>query len=284
MPEIIRARNEKMRSGPRRGGFLVAAMACVAAGPARAAIEPQAIIDAPLALAASMSRQDVATLTLTIGLLCFAVLATIILLRTRARAAEAEAAARDEMTALRAETERLKTLLMSEPQVLITWASASDKPEIIGDIQTIFPGGLPERLLAFETWLEPGIAREMEHSVSMLRAQGRAFMMTLHSASGQPVEAAGRAVAGRAMLRLREVSGTKADLAELTTRYQNVLATATTLHELVDALPAPVWMRDEAGLLTFVNSAYVRAVEARDASEAVDNNVEIFDRAARAEL
>jgi signal transduction histidine kinase len=284
MPEIIRARNEKKRSGPRRGGFLVAAIACVAVGPAYAASEPQALIDAPLALAVSMSRQDVATLTLTIGLLCFAVLATIILMRTRARAAEAEAAARDEMTALRAETERLKTLLMSEPQVLVTWATAGDRPEIIGDTQTILPGELPDRVLAFETWLEPSIAREIDHAISMLRAQGRAFMMTLHSASGQPIEAVGRAVAGRAMLRLREVSGTKADLAELTTRYQNVLATAATLHELVDALPAPVWMRDEAGLLTFVNSAYVRAVEAKDASEAVDNSVEIFDRAARTEL
>jgi signal transduction histidine kinase len=70
----------------------------------------------------------------------------------------------------------------------------------------------------------------------------------------------------------------------MTARYQNVLATAATLHDLVDALPAPVWMRDEAGLLTFVNSAYVRAVEAKDASDAVDNGIEIFDRPARAEL
>ena len=33
-------------------------------------------------------------------------------------------------------------------------------------------------------------------------------------------------------------------------------------------MPAPIWMRDSDGLLTFVNSAYVRAVEAKDASEA----------------
>src|SRR6185312_3008085 len=111
--------NEKMRSGPRRDGFLVAVTACVsaAAGPAHAAIEPQILIDASSSLMASMTRQDVATLTLTLGLLCFSVVSTILLLRTRARASEAEAIARDEMTALRADADRLKTLLMSEPQV-----------------------------------------------------------------------------------------------------------------------------------------------------------------------
>ncbi|HVV78087.1 MAG TPA: ATP-binding protein [Pseudolabrys sp.] len=280
MPEKIRARNE--RSGPRRGGFLAAAVACASASPARA--EPQNLFDAPLSLIASMSRQDVATLTLTIGLICFAVLSTILLLRTRARAAEAEAAARDEMTALRDETERLKTLLLSEHQVLVTWAAASDQPDIIGDVGTILPGERPERVLAFGTWLAPSIARELEDSVSLLRSQGRAFTMTLQSANGQPIEAVGRAIAGRAVLRLREVSGTRADLAELTLRYQNVLATTAALHDLVDALPAPVWMRDEAGLLTFVNTAYVRAVEAKDASDAVDNGIEMFDRTARTEL
>lgn len=286
MPETIRARNEKMRSGPRRDGFLVAATACVsaAASPAHAAIEPHGLIDASLSLIASTSRQDVATLTLTLGLICFSVVSTILLMRTRTRASEADNAARDEMTALRTEVDRMKTLLMSEPQVLVTWIAAGEKPEIIGDVNSILPGELPERVLAFANWLEPSIAREIESAVDMLRAQGRAFMMTLHGISDQPIEAVGRAIGGRAVLRLREVSGTKADLAELTSRYQNVLATAATLHELVDALPAPIWMRDEAGLLTFVNSAYVRAVEAKDASDAVENSIEMFDRSARAEL
>ena len=142
MPEKIRARNEKMRSGPWRGGFLAAAAACAltTASPANAAIEPQGLIDASLSLIASMTRQDVATLTLTIGLLCFSVVSTILLIRTRTRATDAEAAARTETTTLRAEADRLKTLLMSEPQVLVTWAAAGEKPEIIGDVGTILPG------------------------------------------------------------------------------------------------------------------------------------------------
>jgi signal transduction histidine kinase len=286
MPEIIRARNERLRSGPRRGGFLavIAALSLAPSASAQAASDLQSFAEAAASVFLSMSRQEVATLTLTLGLLCFAVLSAIVLVRTRVRAAHSETAARDEMIALRADAERMKTLLMSEPQVLVSWTVAGEPPEVIGDINAILPGGSADHLLAFDSWLEPSIAQSIRQAVDMLRAQGRAFMMTLQSMSGQPIEAIGRAIGGRAVLRLREVSGTKADLAELSTRYQNVLATAATLRDLVDVLPTPIWMREEGGLLTFVNSAYVRAVEAKDASEAVENSIELFDRAARQEL
>src|SRR4029077_12360791 len=48
-----------------------------------------------------------------------------------------------------------------------------------------------------------------------------------------------------------------------------------------EALPAPVWARDAAGRLTWVNAAYARGVEARDGAEAVARNLEILDSAAR---
>jgi len=251
---------------------------------AQAAVDPKSVLDATASVLLSLSRQEIATLTLTLGLLCFAVLSAIVLVRTRARVAHSETAARDEVTTLRVEAERMRMLLMSEPQVLVTWTTAGEQPEIIGDINAILPAGSGDRLLAFENWLEPSVAQTLQQAVDMLRAQGRAFFMTLQSVSGQPLEAIGRAIAGRAVLRLREVSGSKADLAELSMRYQNVLTTAATLRDLVDALPAPIWMRDEGGLLTFVNSAYVNAVGVKDASDAVENSVELFDRPAREQL
>ena len=42
------------------------------------------VLDAIHRSVAALGRQEIATLTLTLGLLCFAVLATIVLLRTRA--------------------------------------------------------------------------------------------------------------------------------------------------------------------------------------------------------
>ena len=51
-----------------------------------------------------------------------------------------ETAAHDETMALRAEIDRLKTLLLSEPQVLVAWAAGSDEPEIFGDTGIVVPG------------------------------------------------------------------------------------------------------------------------------------------------
>ncbi|MDI3469444.1 MAG: PAS-domain containing protein [Pseudolabrys sp.] len=278
MPETIRV-NGRRRSCPRRGRFLAAALGLSLS----AAAANAAPLDAPLATLASLSQQEITALTLTLGLLCFSVVTAIMLVRNRARAAQAESAARDAMSDLRATYERTRALLMSEPQVLIAWDSGG-APEIVGDGNLIVPGAASDGVLAFASWLEPGVAADLDAAVAHLRSEGRGFTMALQSLAGQPIEATGRAVGGRAVLRLREVSGSKADLAELSTRYQHVLTTLGSLRDLVDALPTPVWMRDDSGLLTFVNTAYVRAVGARDASEAVDNAIEMFDRAERDRL
>jgi PAS domain-containing protein len=45
-----------------------------------------------------------------------------------------------------------------------------------------------------------------------------------------------------------------------------------------------VWARDDAGKLAFVNQAYARAVEAKDAAEAVERGIELFDRGGRGEI
>ena len=185
---------------------------------------------------------------------------------------------------LHAEIDRLKTLLLSEPQVLVAWAAATDEPDILGDTGIIVPGGVPERVLAFGSWLEPAAAQRMEHAVETLRSDGRGFVMTLTTTAGRPIEAEGRAVGGRAVLRLRDVSGIERELIDLAARHDKLMSDVETMKALLDSLPAPVWARDENGRLVFVNSAYARAVEAKDSTDAVAREVELLDRAARDEL
>ena len=67
-------------------------------------------------------------------------------------------------------------------------------------------------MLAFGSWLDAGKASEMEHAVEALRAHGEAFAMTLTTLSGQPIEAQGRAIGGRAVLRLKDVSAATREL------------------------------------------------------------------------
>ena len=83
---------------PRRHGFLAAAAAAIfviGTFPARADVSALQHFDAFIDAFAALDRHEIAALVLTFGVLLFAVMAAIILVRTRMGAASAEAAFRD---------------------------------------------------------------------------------------------------------------------------------------------------------------------------------------------
>jgi len=250
--------------------------------PAQAA--PSRALDALTADVMASGHERVATLTLTLGLLIFGVLAIIVLLRTRRSAGNAANLTRDEVGALNAERDRLKTLLMAEPQVLVSWAAGADVPEILGDTDLIVPGGAQQRVLAFGAWLDAAQAQQMEQAVETLRADGRGFVKTVTTRAGTPVEAEGRAVGGTAILRLREVGGIERELMDLKSSEERLKGDLALMRGLIDSLPAPVWARDRDGRLIFVNSAYAQAVEASDAGDAVAREIELLDRTGRGDV
>jgi signal transduction histidine kinase len=232
----------------------------------------------------ALREQEITALTLILALLGFALLTIIVLFRARRSVDRAEMDARDEAAALRADVDRLTALLLSEPQVLVTWPAASEQPEIIGDTTMLAPGGTRERVLAFGTWLEASAARRMEQAVDTLRSEGRGFAMTVTSRGGRPVEAEGCVIAGRAILRLRDVGGIEQELLDLAARHDELLSDVEIMRSLLDTLSAPVWARDAAGRLIFVNSAYARAVEAESPTDAVARELELLDQSARTEV
>jgi signal transduction histidine kinase len=286
MPDTIRARSGGC-AHPQLGIIAAAVSAAVAgiyAAPARA--QGDALGSAKSAVIdgfGGLTRHELVTLTLTLGLLLFAVVTAIVLVRTRARAAKSEAANRDEIAALRVEIDRANALLLSEPQIVVDWAAASDDPDIAGD-PSIVGVSAPYRVLAFGTWLDAENARTIERAVEALRARGEAFAMTLTTLNGGAVEAEGRAIGGRAVLRIKDASGTKRDLIDLDARHQRLITEIESLRTLIETLPSPVWTRDVMGRLVFVNSAYAHAVEANDAADAIERQLELLDRAAREDI
>ena len=289
MPEQFRAANERLRSRPWRGGFLAAFVLTTLSNLCGTAAGAETRLGGMLAGAAhrtlaALREQEITALTLVLALLGFALLAIVVLFRIRRSAERIELDARDEVAALRAEVDRLKALLLSEPQVLVTWPAVSEQPEILGDTGILAPGSTGERVLAFGTWLEASAARRMEQAVDTLRNDGRGFAMTVTSRAGHPIEAEGRVIAGRAILRLRNVSGIEQELLDLAARHDELLGDVEIMRSLLDTLSAPVWARDAVGRLIFVNSAYARAVEAESPTDAVARELELLDQGARSDV
>src|SRR5471030_1012420 len=142
MPETIRTANERLRSRLWRdqflAAFLIANLGLAISTAARADASnglgnALGVVDAIRGAIAALGQQEIATLTLTLGLIFFAVLAAIALVRTRMAANHIETVAREQSRESQAEIDRLKTLLLSEPQVLVAWAAATDVTDILGD-------------------------------------------------------------------------------------------------------------------------------------------------------
>src|SRR5262249_34389249 len=157
---------------------------------------PRSLFATIIAGLTALERHEIAALALTLGVVFFAVLAAIALVRTRARASESEAAARAEIIALRDQADRANALLLAEAQVIIAWPASGEEPEIVGDPAILTPTPIPRRILAFGTWLDPERARAMEQAVDVLRASGTGFAMTMPTVTGRFVEAEGRAIGG----------------------------------------------------------------------------------------
>ncbi len=278
MPDTIRSSGRFAR--PWFGGFILA-VGAFAPLPAVAEDAPRLALHELVAGASRrIDNHELAVLVLLVGLLLFVVVTSILLMRMRARLQRLEMSSHDEIAALRAGLDRANALLLTEPQVMVDWPAGSDEPIIEGN-PAVVGAAASHRVLAFGSWLDAGRATAMERAVEALRARGDAFSMAFTALNGRPIEALGRAIAGRAVLRLKDASGVKRELLDLAGRHEALLREVASMRALIERLSAPVWTRDATGQLTFVNAAYARAVEARDAADAVERGLELLDSGAR---
>src|SRR6202165_5917588 len=202
----------------------------IGVGATLVSIVPASAGDLPLQLAIStlldLNRQEIAVLATALALLGFSVVAAILLMRTRVRAERSEARLRSDIQDLQFQADRFRALLFAEPQILISWAAGDNRPQISGDTSLLMPPDSPQyqpqRILAFGTWLPPEPALQMDHAVDALREAGEGFLLNLTTSNGHPVEAMGRAIGGQAIVRIRELSGLRRELAETNLRQQGI--------------------------------------------------------------
>ncbi|WP_430912041.1 ATP-binding protein [Methylobacterium sp. sgz302541] len=270
----------RVRRGWRAGCLVVAGACCLALDgrrPALAAVRDLA--------GGGWPTHNVAGLAILIGITAFATILALLHLSERSRWTRRERELSAALAALRGAHDRAEMFLNAERQIVVTW-DARGEPQIEGDPSLAFDGmrgaaGPSRRVLAFSSWLLPADAAALEEAVEALRARGTSFHACLNSQSGHSIDAQGLAVAGRALLRLRETTRENRELFELRETLDDARRGLASLAGLLDAIPQPVWRRNREGGLAWVNLAYVAAVEARSREAALEAGTELLDRQAR---
>ncbi len=182
------------------------------------------------------------------------------------------------MTELRKNLLTAESIIKAEPQVLVFWEQGQGVRVMVHTLTGV--AGLPVRhtdLLKFGAWLDAASSRELKRGLDALFADGRPFSQLLKTGAGGYVEADGRAAGGRAILRLRDVTGRKRDLSRILDQHRLLVRNTQSGRALLNSLPMPVWFRRDDGRIEWVNDAYVRAVEASSESEVRERQIELLE-------
>jgi signal transduction histidine kinase len=198
------------------------------------------------------------------------------------RARRAVQSARGEISGLKRSLAAADSIIRSEPQILMFWEQEGPLRIVANTLRGI-PGlpETPDRFLRFGQWLEAPSAASLKSGLDALFASGHPFNIIVRTLAGGHVEAEGRTAGGRAILRLRDVAGHRDELARVLEQHQRLAAEVKASRVLLDTLPVPVWLRGKDGRITWVNTAYVKAVEARSRTEVQERQLELLEQRQR---
>lgn len=255
--------------------LLLASVACVV-------VLTISIVDRPTLNVAGVGAQSVLLAVLIAGIGAAAV-ALVLIMTARARFVMRQA--REESTHLKRGLTTAEAIFKAEPQVLFFWEHGDGLRVVTHTLNSVV--GLPNdqaELLRFGSWLEASAALDLNQALERLFNEGQAFNVFLKTTAGGHVEADGRATGTRAVLRLRDVAGTKRDIVRILDQNRKLSHEIRNYRVLLNVLPMAAWIRDSEGQIDWVNDAYVDAVEAQDASEVYERQIELMETRQRVQL
>ncbi|MFP3920630.1 MAG: ATP-binding protein [Dichotomicrobium sp.] len=270
----IGAKSGPIRSAAALAGALLAA--------------PRPAVAAPLDLLAVSLPAAVGPWGLLVGLLvvCLLLASAVGLAVALRQQRRAHAASEAERARLNAELGAAHALLNSECQTVVTWEHESDQPRLV--TYTLPPDlGVPvqlRRLTRFASWLEGDSALTLENSLRALKEHGEAFNLILTTATGANLEADGRPSGPLIVVRFRALRDHGAERARLTARLREVEDELSAFRSLLQALPMPAWLRDDQDRLTWVNQAYLSAVDGASAEDVTEGQIELLESRQRQEI
>lgn len=145
------------------------------------------------------------------------------------------------------------------------------EPRVLADLFGPEQGLLDEDLELLRHAIE-GVVLSGTPISQQVKAAGSSRVFEVH---GVPAPAS--EPAGSVLLWFSDTSSAEAERSKLALRIRQTEAALDSLTQLIEAAPFPMWYRGPDLRLGLVNSAFVEAVEGRDAADVISRSVELID-------
>lgn len=188
---------------------------------------------------------------------------------------------------LSAKLAQTEAVLASDEQLLLIWKNQSDmliddqinnqSARMLGRLQNVI--GLPKTvidILKFSGWLDEAGAKRTQKSLIELVKDGIEFRFFVKTKAIERVEISGHVVGQEIIFRIRDLKEDRLFLARANEKWTMLENKADQYDALLNVCPLPSWLRNDDGKLSWVNDAYINAVEAEDAANVVQDNIELI--------
>ena len=190
---------------------------------------------------------------------------------------QSENKARQRISELEIRLNEAETAFAAEAHVMIVWHGKEELPSrVIGSMygSAKVPTTAAD-MLNFPAWLEADSSNVIEDCIRTLREVGKPFNIGVKTLNNELLEADGRVAGGMATLRFRPLSGERRQITELNYDVRKLGMQVERLSAVLDSAPLPIWLRDGEGRLSWVNQAYVKAVELPDSAAVLRSLIEV---------
>lgn len=236
--------------------------------------------------------------TLLVGVSGFSVFLAGSYWRHRTERKEMESRSVQQVEILKARLSRVERTLGHSGHLYVIWTGRSPVAEVVGSANLI--PELPKNPLHVPkwAWVDPQDQSHIADALELMRATGEGFQCVIKTISGQELAVSGAIQASDTVLCFRSVTAQPAALMSGSAHNGN-----KSMMDMQDALAQslahaigqdtsaqdaflmsctyPAWKRDENGRLSWVNLAYVEAVESTSIERVISNQVELLDEAGR---
>lgn len=219
--------------------------------------------------------------TFSLAALVLAIIVFVWALRVVRKLSSSESAARRKLKSIESELNEAEAIMSAEPGILVVWRGRGETPEAISGnmYDAVEMPTQHQQILDYPTWLAAESADALHENMETLRSSGKAFNIGIRTNNGELLEADGRTAGGTATLRFRPLVGERRNNSDLAHETRRLGKQVRRLSAILDQAPFPIWLNSKDGDLSWINQAYLTAVEARNVEQVLQQPVWLVDDA-----